>query len=298
MAVEQASRITAASRQRKAYRLGIKTRRDAAPVRRHLQLLRRTMSIHDIAKAASMHYTSIWMILHGERDTVLPATEKKILAVTPINGAVLLDSIGSRRRVQALAAVGWTGEEIGRLVAARRGDAWANITRVLKGQRITASLAHEIAAVYEDLQQQVPPSTTASKRAKARAQRERWAPPAAWDGIDIDDPDAKPDWSAVRCESECGRPVRPGWTRCMPCLDRLEKHGTLDNYSPLRNGRALVEDAVWISEQEGWSLREEAGAALVAERLGVTLTALQRSLTRHGDTITQAEALAEEGARQ
>src|SRR5690606_37943105 len=242
--VEQDRRLTAASRERKAYRLGFKKRRPVARVRQHVQLLRRTMSIRGIAKAAGVTHQTSLKIMRGEVVTVLPATERKILAVTPTVGAVLLDSIGAQRRVQALAAAGWTGEEIGRLVAARRGDAWANINRVLKGQRITASLAHEIAAVYEDLQQQVPPSTTASKRAKARAQRNRWAPPAAWDGIDIDDPDAKPDWSAVRCEFECGRPARPGWARCKQCLDRLEKRGTLDGYSPLRNGRALVEDAV------------------------------------------------------
>ncbi|PRX66148.1 hypothetical protein B0I32_106284 [Nonomuraea fuscirosea] len=296
MAVDQARRVKASTRQRKAHRLGIKTRRDIAPVIRHLQLLRRTMSIHEIAEAASMDYTSIWKILHGARATVLPATERKILAVAPINGALLLDSTGSRRRVQALATAGWTGEEVGRQVAARRGDAWANITRVLKGQRITASLAHEIAAVYVDLQQQAPPPTTASKRAKERAQRNRWAPPAAWETVNIDDPDALPDWSAVLCEfAACSRPVKPGRALCEACDKQRRKRGTLDGYTPARNGSALVEDALWISQQQGWSLREENGRQLVAERLGVTLDALERSLYRH--TNTQAESLAGKEAR-
>ncbi|MFG1709192.1 hypothetical protein ACFLIM_38975 [Nonomuraea sp. M3C6] len=199
MAVDQARRVTAATKQRKAHSLGIKTRVDATRVRQHLQLLRRTMSVREIAEDSGITGTSIWnILLHGQR-TVMPTTEEKILAVTPINGYVLLDSIGSRRRVQALTAMGWTGEEIGRRVAMRRGDTWANITRVMQGRRITASLAHEINVVYADLRELAPPTDLAASRAKARAQRARWAPPAAWESVDIDDPDARPDWSAVPC---------------------------------------------------------------------------------------------------
>ncbi|QFY09605.1 hypothetical protein GBF35_25755 [Nonomuraea phyllanthi] len=293
MAVDQTRRVKAASSQRKAYRLGIKRRVNASRARQYLQLLRRTMSIQDIAEAADMAYTAIWAILH-DRETVLPATERKILAVTPINGAVLLDSIGARRRVQALATKGWTVKEIGRQVAKRRGDAWANITRVLQSQRLTASLAHEIHAVYTDLCQQVPPADVHATQAKARAQRNGWAPPAAWEAVDIDDPDAQPDWAAVRCESECGRAVKPGHLRCPACLKRLKALGTLDGYSPLRNGRALAEDAWFISKNEGLSLGNEQQAAMVAERLGVTLAALQASLVRHGTMKMQAERLAKE----
>jgi hypothetical protein len=297
MAVEQARRITAATRTRKAHRLGIKKRRNATRVRQHLMLLNRTMSIHEIAKAASMEYTSIWKIMRGVRATVLPTTEQKILAVTPINGAVLMDSIGAQRRIQALATMGWTGETVGRLVAMRRGDTWANITRVMQGQQITASLAHEINAVYADLCEKTPPTDHHAKRVMELAQRSRWAPPAAWT-VDIDDPNARPDWASVLCKFvACGRSVKPGWPRCEACLKRLEKHGTLDGYSPAKNGRALVEDALFISKNEGLSLRNEIEATLIAERLGVTLLALQQGLKRHSTVNMQAEELAEKGAQ-
>ncbi|MEQ4726255.1 hypothetical protein [Nonomuraea sp. B19D2] len=290
--------MTAATKQRKAHSLGIKTRVDAIRVRQHLQLLRRTMSVREIAEASGITGTSIWnILLHGQK-TVMPATEAKILAVTPINGYVLLDSIGARRRVQALATMGWTGETVGRRVAMRRGDTWANITRILQGQRITASLAHEVHVVYADLCRRVPPNDVAARRARARAQRARWAPPAAWEAVDIDDPDARPDWAAVRCEFvECGRSVKPGFSRCVACLKRLQKHGTLDGYSPARNGRALVEDALFISRNEGLSLRDEREATLIAERLGVTLTALRRGLVRHSATNMQAEELSKVGVQ-
>ncbi|MEV0149719.1 MULTISPECIES: hypothetical protein [unclassified Nonomuraea] len=294
MAVDQARRVTAATRQRKAHSLGIKTRVDATRVRQHLQLLRRTMSVREIAEASGITGTSIWnILLHGQK-TVMPATEAKILAVTPINGYVLLNSIGARRRVQALATMGWTGETVGRRVAMRRGDTWANITRILQGQRITASLAHEVHVVYADLCRQVPPNNLPARRAKARAQRRRWAPPAAWEAVDIDDPDARPDWASVLCEVVvCGRSVKPGSTRCEACLTRLKKHGTLDGYIPAKSGRALVEDALWISKHERLSLRDESEATLIAERLGVTLMALRQGLIRHGIADMQAQALAE-----
>lgn len=297
MAVEQARRVTPATRQRKAYSLGIKTRVDATRARQHLQLLRRTMSVREIAEASGITGTSLWNILRGQ-ETVLPATEAKIVAVRPINGAVLLDSIGAQRRVQALATMGWTGEEIGRRVAMRRGDTWSNVNRILKEQRITASLAHEVNVVYAELCDRTPPTDLAAKRAKARAQRRRWAPPAAWEAVNIDDPDARPDWASVLCEVVvCGRSVQPGSSRCEPCLKRLKKHGTLDGYVPARNGRALVEDALFISEHEGLSLHRESEATLIAERLGVTLVALQRGLVRHGQSDTQAKELAEVGVQ-
>ncbi|MFG1709193.1 hypothetical protein ACFLIM_38980 [Nonomuraea sp. M3C6] len=58
-----------------------------------------------------------------------------------------------------------------------------------------------------------------------------------------------------------------------------------------------MEDALFISKHEGLSLHNEAEATLIAERLGVTLIALQRGLVRHGATNMQAEELAEEGAQ-
>ncbi|MEV0617606.1 hypothetical protein AB0I81_30095 [Nonomuraea sp. NPDC050404] len=287
-----------ATRQRKANQLGIRRRVAATRVRQHLQLLRRTMSVREIADASGFTGTSIWNILLHDQKTVFPETQAKILAVTPSDGLVLVDSLGTQRRIQALGTMGWTGEVIGRRVAMRRGDTWANISRIMQGTRLTASLAAEVNLVYGELRQQIPPTDLAASRAKARAQRRQWAPPAAWDAVDIDDPDAKPDWAAVRCEVvSCGRQVKRGWLRCEACLIRLKKHGSADGYVPVKNGRALAEDARFISEHEGWSLDDEQGAALVAERLGVTLEALRKCLQRHSRTNTQAEKLAEREAQ-
>lgn len=288
MADEKVRRgVKAATRQRKAYRLGIKTRRDATRTRERLQLLHRTMSLAEIADASGIYTTTLWKILHGQK-TVLPRTEAKVLAVAPSNGLTLVNSLGTQRRIQALTAMGWTGGEIGRQVGARRGDAWANVTRMMQEKSITARLAADVAAVYEELRYKTPPESTATRRAKARAQRKQWAPPPAWDDVDIDDPAAEPDWSAVRCETECGRPVQPGRFLCATCLAWKKKHGTLDGYTPARHGRELAEDALWISKLESWSLREGKARALVAERLGVTVTALEKSLERYGDAIMQA----------
>lgn len=287
---------------RKLNSIGLKLRVDATPIRRHLLVLRRTMSVIDIAAAADLDYTSVWKIASGHRRTVLRTTAEKIKAVTPANGNTLVSSVGSQRRVYALTAMGWTGHEIGRRVGARRGNAWANITRVTQGDQITAMLAHEISVVYEEMAKQTPPPGPGNRRAQARAQRNKWAPVTAWESVDIDDPAARPDWAAVLCEFvECGRPVRPGRVRCGPCEKRLQGHGTLDGYSPAKNGDALVEDARFVSSTERLPLNEEAGATQVAERLGVSFDTLRRALERRAkqdkDTAMQAELAAAGAAK-
>ncbi|WP_433235409.1 hypothetical protein ACQPYK_25290 [Streptosporangium sp. CA-135522] len=285
----------AGTRAHKLHSIGLKLRVDATPIKRHLLVLHRTMSFRGIAEASSVDYKSVWEIAHGRRQTVLRATAEKLRAVTPTNGRMGVSSVGSQRRVHALNAMGWTGEEIGRRVGERRGHAWANITRVTQSKQVTAMLAHEISVVYEEMAKQTPPPGPANRRAKARAQRHKWAPPPAWDSADIDDPAARPDWEAVLCGYvECGRPVKPGRGHCRQCGTWLQNHGTLDDYSPARNTAALVENARFVSRAEGWPLNEEAGRTLIAERLGVTPAALIRALERHAkqDKETQAEPLA------
>lgn len=289
------------TRARKLNSIGLKLRVDATPIRRHLLVLRRTMSFRNIAEAADLEYTSVWKIAHGHRRTVLRTTAEKVKAVTPTNGHTLVSSVGSQRRIHALTAMGWTGHETGRRVGERRGHAWTNITRVTQENQITAMLAHEISLVYEEMSKQTPPSGLANRRAKARAQQNKWAPPPAWEEESIDDPAAEPDWAAVLCEFvECGHPVRPGRDHCGQCGKWLIEHGTFDGYVPSMNGVALVENARFISRTEGWSLTEEDGAALVAERLCVTPTALRRALERRAkqdkDNAMQAKLLAESGA--
>ncbi|MFC7641494.1 helix-turn-helix domain-containing protein [Streptosporangium lutulentum] len=281
------------------YRLGLKLKVDAAPVRRRINELRRTMSLQDLANQSGLTRVTITKIQYGKQAGVLRGTAEKIFAVTPMNGKnMLIDATGSRRRVQALTAMGWTSDEISVRIGQQNGSTRTNLTDVLNNPRVTRGLADSIIAVYAEMSAQKPLMGFGNRRAKARAQRRKWAPPPAWGGANIDDPAARPDWEAVLCEFVvCGRSVRPGRSHCGQCGKWLEEHGTLDGYVPSRNGEALVENARFISRAEGLSLSEETEATLVAERLGVPMLTMKRALERRPqkdrNTDTQAELLAE-----
>lgn len=280
---------------RKMHHLGMSLKADATPLRKHIKELRRTMSLQDLIDHSGVSRITILKIQQGKQAAALRSTAEKILAVTPMIGkGVRINATGSQRRVQALTAMGWTNDEMRARIGQQQGNTATNLTHIMRKPQITVALADAIRAAYEEMRAQKPPMEYGNRRAKARAQRRKWAPPAAWEE-NIDDPAAKPDWEAVLCEFvECGRPVKPGRPHCGPCETRLTDHGTLDSYAPLKNGAALVENAQFVSHAEGWPLNQEAGQMLIAKRLGVSLTTLSKALNRQAkqEHERQAEVLA------
>lgn len=103
----------------------------------------------------------------------------------------LVDGIGTRRRLQALAAIGWTYAEI----AARIGKNTPAVQRVAQGcdPRVRTVTAEAIRRVYEQLSMTPGPSTLV----RGYATRHGWPPPLAWDDDLIDDPDATPNLSST-----------------------------------------------------------------------------------------------------
>lgn len=102
-----------------------------------------------------------------------------------------VDSAGTRRRVQALAWMGWTTAEV-----ARRAGTTPNTLRtlILPHRRASFALARRVAEVYEQLSHLHGPSTIAAGKARQLS----FAPPLAWDDDTIDDPDAQPDLGVTR----------------------------------------------------------------------------------------------------
>lgn len=97
-------------------------------------------------------------------------------------------SLGTRRRIEALACLGWSGYD----VASRLGHGREWIRQVVLCDRIHRRTADRIAAVYEELCMTLPPTETHIQRAmvnrtKNRAARHGYAPPLAWDDPDTDD---------------------------------------------------------------------------------------------------------------
>lgn len=107
---------------------------------------------------------------------------------------LLIDATGTRRRIQALAALGWGAAMVGARYGIQKGtiNNWGARTGTV--QRSTAETVRRI---YDDLSMQLPPTDTRSERVrvgntKARARKSGWVPPLAWDEETIDDPNATP----------------------------------------------------------------------------------------------------------
>lgn len=175
---------------------------DAEPVRAHIRSLQSCdVGLRTIAEAAGVDRKRLQAILNGrtERGTqpqtrVRPQLAQAILAVEPtldlLPAKTVIDGSGSRRRLQALVAVGWSQSK----VAARLGWTPANIGALIGGRPVTAATARKVRALYAELWDQAPPEDghrdkIAANRARNYASARKWPPPAAWDDDLIDIPD-------------------------------------------------------------------------------------------------------------
>lgn len=127
---------------------------------------------------------------------IRPETEAAILAVKPspvlLADRATVDATGTRRRMQALVACGWSQARL----AARLGMLPANFGDMIhRRPAVTAATARAAERLYAELWDKGPPDSQhrekiAASRARRYAAARGWAPPMAWDGID--DPQASP----------------------------------------------------------------------------------------------------------
>lgn len=104
----------------------------------------------------------------------------------------LVDATGTRRRIESLGALGWTGVQIGE----RLGVSGEHVRQLRSQDLVTREMARRMSAVFEELSMKLPPETTRTERHNASRQRNKarvagWPPPLAWD--DIDDPTEQPE---------------------------------------------------------------------------------------------------------
>lgn len=162
---------------------------DSGPTIAHLEKLRAAgWTFTQIQEASGVAHTVSAVLLRERYGRVRKATADAILDVPVMRRASCrgVDSAGTRRRVQALAWMGWTTAE----VAARAGATPNSLTTlILSNRRVSFALAQRVADVYDQLSHVQGPSTGAA----AKARQFGHAPPAAWDEDTIDDPAAKPD---------------------------------------------------------------------------------------------------------
>lgn len=174
-------------------------RLDATPVREHVQrLVASGVPVGEIAQQVGTQQRTIAAFLHGKR-WCTPETRDRIMAVHGHSkpGAKLRHDVGTMRRLQALACLGWSTDALGARIGMPGG-----LNELRNGSRYPlASTKARIVALYDELWDQPRPATDAhTKRAvtmqKRLAAENGWMPPMAWDDDTIDDPDARPDLGA------------------------------------------------------------------------------------------------------
>lgn len=100
-----------------------------------------------------------------------------------IQGAnVYVSATGARRRLQALAIIGYSTPRIG--AATGLGQNILHYIRNGTQKRCTAATAKRIAHVYRDIMTEPAPRTRHTRAIIARAHRAGWRGPMYWDDID------------------------------------------------------------------------------------------------------------------
>ena len=170
---------------------------DAGPVRGHIAALRRAgIGVERIAQLAGLSTSHVRQLAEHGGDVpttqrVRPTTAAHVLSIGIDNVSRAprsrVDATGTRRRLQALVAIGWTPE----LLAAELGRRPNSLHRSMTGLSVTARTAGEVVRLYERLWDATPPQVTSHQRAAADAARalaaaQGWLPPLAWDDIDTD----------------------------------------------------------------------------------------------------------------
>ena len=172
---------------------------DAAAARGHVQSLREQgLSLKRIAQLSAVGQGTLNALVYGEPargrrplSQVRPDTERRLLAVRFQASAVppgrRVDATGTRRRLQALATLGWSVTSL----AARSDLALRTLRRALTTTTVTAETARTVGRLYDQLRaepvtQRDPRDQAAAARSKARGQRAGWRGPLAWDDIDHD----------------------------------------------------------------------------------------------------------------
>ena len=181
---------------------------DAGPARAHVAaLMAAGVGAKTISARSGVAHGALWRLMYGKTrpdGTQIPsrritrATADRLLALHPDDGTLLadgarVDGTGTRRRLQALACLGWS---IGRLAADTGLDRQA-LDQAMRGGQVVARNARAVAAAYEQLWNQRAPATDHRERISVarsinRATAAGWLPPIAWDDDTIDDPAATP----------------------------------------------------------------------------------------------------------
>lgn len=197
----------------------------------------RTRVASELAVSAGLAETTIRRLrASGPETRVARRTRDKILAAPP---PPEVTTPGLVRRLQALAAIGWSALEI-----QRRHGIWPDHLRDLRRSDpadrvfVRPNVRAAILAAWDELHMTPAPASRGSNNVRAYAKRRGWAPPLAWENID--DPDEQP----VGVRDEHAPPRSPeAWEARVDVLRLLvETGGTLADAAKRLD---MSRDALW-----------------------------------------------------
>lgn len=164
---------------------GIPSYVPAATVAQHIRTLTAAgWSRPDVAAAAHLSAGTVDNILAAAQPTVHQRTAAAILNLNPDHHPTWAPAIGTARRIQALAAAGWSVNS-----TARAADISKTLARDIASGR-TRRVRHQVAAAVDDVFQQRQNIEGPSEWTRTVAASHEWVLASAWD--DIDDPNARP----------------------------------------------------------------------------------------------------------
>ena len=192
-------------------------------VRNHIAELNELGITHTmISLAAGIGRSTAGGVLHRSSEFVRLDTAAAILQVThlPVPSQSTVLTVGARRRIRALNAIGWPTSELGRRLG-QSSRSTLNLT--LADDYTTYAMWRRIRDLYDQLSGTRGPSSQSAKRAHNAGH----PPPLAWEGRDIDHPREQPDWKAAgitlaqRAECSRGHAYTPANTYRRPNGNRI-----------------------------------------------------------------------------
>lgn len=151
-----------------------------------------------IAATAGIDQKTVRLIRHRRTSKVTAPYAARILSVThaivPAMAGMRIPNIGTSRRLHALSAIGWSQTELSKRLGVERSTLASYQTR----PRVFYETWEAVKKLYEALSATPGPSAHARKTAMGRG----YAPPIAWEGLDIDHPATQPDMGAAGDDSD------------------------------------------------------------------------------------------------
>lgn len=243
---------------------------DAEPVRAHVaQLVDSGISLATIAARAGVSRGTLHALLSTQAAATQPrlrtSTAQRIRQVTTgSQHPALVDSIGAKRRLQALIANGWSMTRLATHLHCHP----STISRLLRSTTITRTIDHAIRDLYTLVADQPVSIATAGERSSVEAARRYanahgWATPDQWTDIDHD--------------------LRPRSRRADTDIDQVAISRVLDEQPTQLNHRERRLAAQLLTAQ-GLSLRDIAARLAINPR---TVSRYRRDLADPNDLRKQ-----------